>query len=353
MLEDRGKSHRITFHLLKMMSALFLMLVIQVIEVEFSFGDPGLIWVKGVGQEQLESGTIGEFRRQSGAAISFETPFNFASLTKPFTAFLIWQIMRQNQLPLNTPVQDLLPELPSAYTAVRVHHLLHHTSGIADYTFLCDGSSRAPRRAKEFLRRLKKLNFQPGKRYEYSNSNYLILSWLAERLSKKPFAEAMREWVLLPAGMSTAYLRNEVKFNEDSRVAWGYSATLSGRFKLKTSDSCDVLAGDGGLVATASDLVSWARYLDSSLDNGSQISELFKSGTRGLRGSEHYEYGLGWQLTFDQQGPRYQHAGGWLGYRSIFRFRPDSRRWLFVLQNRDDWDVHELADAIEAAPNQF
>ncbi len=312
-----------------------------------SFADPGIIWVTGIANQQMRSGAQGDMRLDSGQKINSQTPFNFASLTKPFTGFLIWQLMREHHISLDTPLKALLPELPAVYARVRVSDLLHHTSGIADYTFACDGTSTSPLRAKKFLRELRTLEFQPGQAFQYSNSNFLILSWLSERLSKMDFAHALRKWVLLPAGMATAYLRTEVPIEYDAKVAWAYSLQSSGGLVLNTSNPCDVFTGDGGLIGSASDLVAWAKFLSSNLASSTPISELFISGTHGLPGSGSYEYGLGWQIILDAKGLLYQHAGGWLGYRSIFRFRPKSQKWLVVLQNRDDWDIYSTADSIE------
>lgn len=310
--------------------------------------DPGMVWVTGVGNRQVNKGLMGESKLGSGRRLTTSTPFNFASLTKPFTAFLIWRLSQEKGFSLRDPIRSLLPELPKVYDRIRVSNLIHHTSGITDYTFLCNGSAESPANAIRFLFTQKKLSFNPGSKFEYSNSNYLILSLLAERITGISFSNALRKWVLSPAKMLDAYLRPEIPFREDSRVAWAYSLGESNKLELNTSDPCDALTGDGGMVGSISDLASWAKYLNSNLSSSRRnFNELFQSGTHGLPGAEAFEYGLGWQVLKNSKGLIYQHAGGWLGYRSIFRFRPKTRTWLAILMNRDDWDIYAAADKLE------
>jgi CubicO group peptidase (beta-lactamase class C family) len=241
-----------------------------------------------------------------------------------------------------------MPELPAVFDSVRISDLIHHTSGITDYTHLCDGSSASAARALRFIRSRRSLDFVPGVRFEYSNSNYLLLALLAERVRGKPFADLIRTEVLSPAGMRSAYLRSSVPFREDEGVAWAYTATEGGGWTLAASDPCDALSGDGGLVASVRDLAAWAAYLDRNLARpDSEFAELFESGTHGLPGAKSFEYGMGWQLSSDLQGPYVQHAGGWLEYRSLFRYRPRKHSWVILLLNRDDRDVYALAEELE------
>ncbi|WP_405516450.1 serine hydrolase domain-containing protein [Spirosoma sp. KNUC1025] len=145
---------------------------------------------------------------ESKTAITPETNFRMASVSKQFTAMGILLLEKDGKLSLNDPLSKFFPEF-NAHVGqkVHIHHLLTHSSGILDYEALMDPQQREQLLDADVLALLKNkdsLYFEPGTQFRYSNSAYCLLALLIERVSAKPFADFIRQRIFQPLNMVTS-----------------------------------------------------------------------------------------------------------------------------------------------------
>src|SRR5664279_1792508 len=188
---------------------------------------------------------------------TIDTVYRIGSITKQFTAVAILQLIEQNKLALTDDIRKYVPDLPERETPITIEHLLTHTSGIATYTdtdWLIAG--QRPMTHAEVLARFaaKPLEFPPGSKWSYSNSNYYLLGMVIEKLTHQSYGDAIRTRVLVPAGMLHSGAC------DSPQLAHGYA---------RAKDQIDAMPFDNGppfaagaLCATALDLISWQRALE-------------------------------------------------------------------------------------------
>jgi hypothetical protein len=240
-------------------------------------------------------------------------------------------------LSLDDLVQKHIPELRADDRPVTLRHLLHHTSGLRDYTTLMDLAGMPVEnfyledQLLDLILRQKVLNYEPGEAYLYSNSGYFLLGVIARRLTGNSIVELIREIILEPLGMQAT------DFNDDTRRivknrALGYSPKEGGGFVTDIS-FCGGF-GDGAVLSTVEDLFLWDQnFYHNRLAGGGQelIQQMLSVGT--LNNGESLEYAFG-LVAGSYRGLRtVSHGGGWAGYRSeLLRF-PDQKFSVICLAN--------------------
>ncbi len=148
--------------------------------------------------------------------ITPSTVFNIASVSKQFTAAAITLLAQQGKLSLDDEVRKYIPELPDFGTPITLRHLIHHTSGLRDPAPLLDlaGWRIGLDHITEadvlgLLSRQRELNVRPGERYEYSNTNYILLAQIVTRVSGQSFREFTHAHIFEPLGMKNTFFRDD------------------------------------------------------------------------------------------------------------------------------------------------
>jgi CubicO group peptidase (beta-lactamase class C family) len=134
-----------------------------------------------------------------------DTKFRLASLTKQFTAMCILHLQEQGKLSIDDPISRFLPDCPSNWSGVKIRHLLGHTSGITNITDFPDYASTMmlsspPEKTIQRFRD-KPLGFEPGKRFAYSNSGYILLGYIVEKAAGQSYEQFVEEIIFKPLGM--------------------------------------------------------------------------------------------------------------------------------------------------------
>ncbi|WP_017473212.1 serine hydrolase domain-containing protein [Amphibacillus jilinensis] len=273
--------------------------------------------------------------------------FDLASVSKPITALGIIRLYQLGKLDWSDMVSKWLPELP--YPSINIRHLLTHTSGLPDYMELIANVWNPEHIAtnKDVLDALEQYKpdpyFAPNEKWMYSNTGYVILAILIERISGQPFGEFLKDQIFQPLGMKhTKVYNRRVNLKEiPNDYAWGYVYdTDSNSFVLPDElpdlnfvKFLDGIQGDGMVHSTVYDLLR----LDQSLYDDSFIEaelrhEMFKP-TK-LNNGEIEDYGFGWLLEKnDQLGNIVCHGGGWPGYTTTYNRYLDNKFTLIMLQN--------------------
>jgi CubicO group peptidase (beta-lactamase class C family) len=266
------------------------------------------------------------------APVDPHTRFEIGSITKQFTAAAILQLKERGKLALTDPLGKYVPQYAAA-RAVTIEQLLWQVSGIPNYTDVPNFDRIAVSRAGSLagvlaLIRNKPLEFAPGTKWAYSNTNYYLLGRVVERASGMPWAQYVRTHIFVPAGM------NEATFMEDERsaadMATGYELKNN---KLVASPPFGGWADSAGaIVCTAADLLKWDRALFGGKIVSAADLRLMTQAAR-LRNGEATEYGFGWVVSKHDGTPEFSHAGGTFGFAAENEVYPKLDEAIVVLQN--------------------
>jgi len=275
-----------------------------------------------------------------------DTVYELASVTKPFTAMAAMLLVQDGRVGLDDPIRNHLDGLPEAWTGVTIRHLLSHTPGIKSYTSLPE-FLLTPRRdyAPQELVKLAAaapVEFEPGERWAYCNTGYVLLGLLIEEASGRPWGAFLKERILDPLGMR-ATRANDRRAILPGR-ARGY-ALSEGRLANAEYLSTTQPYAAGALVSTVRDLARW----DDALSRGrllprAVLREMWTPVR--LRGGMEAGYGLGWSVERVKGRRRVGHGGGILGFSTQIDRWIDDALTVIVLTNLEGGGAERLARGI-------
>lgn len=270
--------------------------------------------------------------------------FELASVSKQFTAMIIMMLKEKGLVNYDDSVSKYL-EIP--YKGITIRHLLTHTSGLPDYQDIMDKNWDKSKVAGnpdciEYLNKYAppKL-FEPGEKYEYSNTGYLLLASIAEKASGKDFIELCRKWIFRKLKMKSTDIRTLEEKKATTNFAIGH-VYVEERNKYVRADSFPSSnytiwlgnrKGPGRISSTAADLLKWDKVLyTDKLIKQSTLQEAFTP-MKLNDGSQSY-YGFGWSLRTDSVfGKVVSHNGDNPGYKTqIIRFI-EKRKTIILLNN--------------------
>ncbi len=286
-----------------------------------------------------------------GVPIGPDTAFRVASVTKQFTCAAVLMLADEGRLRLEDDVREHLPEFPEmngpGRAPVTIAHLLHNTSGIRDMLGIMrlgGADLGQPVRADELMAgilRQRTLNFAPGSRFLYSNSNFLLLGRIAERASGEALPAFLDRRIFAPAGMTCTRLAEQVGAVVPG-LAIGYVRRDGAWMRAPHAFP---LHGEGGLVSGVEDLALWSQWLDTHPYLAGALSSQapFSNGTANL-------YARG-QVVREYRGVRtVGHGGLWPGYRTEFLRVPEQGVTIIAIANRADADplllAHQVLDLL-------
>lgn len=168
-----------------------------------------------------------------------KTKYRIGSISKSFTSSIIMQLIEENKLNLDTRLADFFPEIPNA-NKITVEQLLRHRSGLynftnsEDYPNWMEESKTKPELIKIFVDN--GTVFNPDEKAEYSNTNYVLLSYIAEKIEKKEFADILNDRILIPAKLNNTYYGGEI--NPENHEAFSY--THFNHWELATETDMDI-----------------------------------------------------------------------------------------------------------------
>ena len=287
-------------------------------------------------------------------AINPETNFRLASFTKQFTAACIMLLVHDGRLHYDDHLTDVFPEFPAYGKSITIRNLLNHTSGLPDYEDLLmkqypnTPEDKIPQiHDSEVLKLLEQQTagrFAPGSKWEYSNSGYVTLAMVVEKISRKPFREFLQERIFAPLKM-THTLAYEKGKNEVSNRAFGHTKEKNGWRETDQSPTSATL-GDGGIYTSVDDLAKW----DAAIRDHTLLSEEeMRPALTAVTGPEHFfdgyplRYGFGWFLDPYKAHNRMYHDGETIGFRTTIQRFPDDQLTVIVLANRADANPEDLA----------
>ena len=290
--------------------------------------------------------TKGLANRQQNIPVTLNTSFRLASLSKPFTAIAIMQLIERELISLDDSILKHLPELDESWRLIEVSHLLSHRTGIPEFfTASFNGlvglewyNGLNNGRVFDYFTLHPERHFTANSKFEYSNTNYVLLALIIERVSGLNFTDYMQTYIFQPTGLNHTYIidQTRIPFADE---ALNYATThLIYDYPLYFN-------GAAGQVSSSADLVLLAEALKGdSLIQQSTLMQMLEihsatdsTGTKG--------FGLGWQIdTSTKTGNRYfYHIGSIDGFRSLLAIEPSSDTILVILTNKgDEGEQHAL-----------
>jgi len=218
--------------------------------------------------KSIYSKTTGYSDIESKKRADSNTKYRIGSITKTFTAVLIFKAIEENKIQLNQTIDNFFPTL-SGVDKITIAHLLHHQSGIMSYTkdqYFWDNRTQN-QSAKDLMNVISRLdrNFEPGENTEYSNSNYFLLTQLLETIYGNNYENLLKKNIIQPLGLQDTYVGKTT--NSDNNESFSYTSE-NGDWKLFPETHLSIAKGSGSLISTPSDLNIFFR----SLINGKLIS---------------------------------------------------------------------------------
>jgi CubicO group peptidase (beta-lactamase class C family) len=264
-------------------------------------------------------GAYGMANKDFNAPNRIDTKFNLGSMNKMFTAVAIAQLVERGKLSFDDPLSKFLPDFPDKAAAekIRIKHLLTHTAGLGGYFSKPWGeSSRALyRTVDDMMKRAaadEKLLFEPGTRWQYSNTGMLVLGKVIEKVTGQSYYDYVRENIAIPAGMLNTDCYELDKVNSNLAVGYDKQFTDNGVF-FTNNIFAHVLRGgpQGGGYSTVEDLLKFDLALRSNRLVGAEYVKLLLSAKPELNSPD---YGYGFQV--DPELKVAGHGGGFIGINS-------------------------------------
>jgi CubicO group peptidase (beta-lactamase class C family) len=249
-----------------------------------------------------------------------ETIFEAGSISKQFTAAATVLLALDGKLKLEDDVRKYVPELPTYQRTITIRHLLNHTSGLRDWGEIA-GLAGWPRESRvhthdhvlDILSRQRSLNYPPGDRYSYTNSGYNLLAIIVSRVSGQPFATFSRERLFKPLGLTSTQWRDDFRRIVKGRAQAYSRANGGGPWELEMP--FENVHGNGGLLTTVSDLLTWTAMLDKPTPAWKpMVDSLHVRGI--LTKGDTITYALGLMVTDYRGVPMVEHSGATAGYRA-------------------------------------
>ncbi len=261
-----------------------------------------------------------------------QTKFKLASVSKQFTAMAIMMLQEQGKLSTDDKLTKFIADYPNG-DKITIHHLLTHTSGIYNFTNAehYDSIMVFTHTLEQLISyfKNKKLDFEPGEKFSYSNSGYILLSYIIEKASGKTYPEFITSQIFEPLGMKNSGVFNGNKVIKN--LAIGYTRGDDG---LETAAYIDmsIPSGAGALYSTVEDMQLWDRsFYTEKLVKKSTIDKIntpFK---------ETYAYG--WMIDEYFKKPWINHSGGIQGFATIINRFPQDELCIVILKNVDNYNI--------------
>jgi D-alanyl-D-alanine carboxypeptidase len=305
----------------------------QILAAAYPSNQPGAAVLVQRGDRVLLRKGYGLADVEWGIPVDPATVFRIGSVTKQLTAAAVLRLVQEGKLSLDDPLTRFFPEAPAYLRAVRIEHLLTHTSGIPTYGTLPDYPrwSQLNVTPDWLVRRVldEPLQFTPGAGWSYTDSGFYLLGLILEKVHGKSYEEVMREQIFEPLGMAhTFYDRGERII---PRQASGY-AWWGGQLIHAPYQSMDLLAAAGALASTVDDLARWSAALDGDrLVRRDLLARAFTP-YRLADGRSTY-YGYAWAIGDYEGHTLVEHGGKISGFEAHILRVPDAGILVVLLTN--------------------
>lgn len=265
--------------------------------------------------------------------IDCDTNFRMASVSKQFTAMAVAILEEQGKLSTNDYISQFLPDVPDYMQEIQVWHLVHHLSGLPDYSDALWSSDKSKplvdnHDVYDYYKQQNELDFITGTRHEYSNGGYSLLALVIEIAADKSFAELCKENMFIPAGMqNTAIIEypSSISNQAISYSEWPFFDDID-------FNTGNALHGEDGVYTSLNDMALWLNAIDNNaLVNNSTTHKIFSPVTTST--GDAVNYGYGWSFDTFRSIDIIVHSGSWVGFNTIVLKVPERNTWFVGFSN--------------------
>jgi D-alanyl-D-alanine carboxypeptidase len=303
--------------------------------------------IPGLSLAVVQNGMIVKEKGYGLANVELKTPatpdtvFPLASVTKQFTAAAIMLLVEDGRIGLDDRIGECVPGLPESWNGITVRHLLTHTSGIKDY--LNTNELHLPSQScedftpGEIVSAVAKLplNFPPGERWSYSNTGYVLLGMIIQKVTGKSFGEFLSQRIFTPLSMTRTRRRSLIDLIPDRADTYDF-----GEGGLRHAIYLNPTLWDnpdGGIVSTVVDMAKWDAALSTERILKRSSLELMWSPAK-LSGGDTTTYGFGWQIWTLRGHRLIYHGGGRPGASAfIVRYIDDNLTVIALCNSGNTW----------------
>ena len=267
--------------------------------------------------------------------LAADTKYRIASITKTYTAVMIFQLVEEGRLKLTDTLDTFFPQIPNA-SRITVAQLLHHRSGIPGLEQ--DGSfGRQARTQDEIVARIAqgKPNFEPDTQHAYANTGYIMLGFIVEKVDRKPYRDALRDRITSKLGLRNTYAGTD---NTDTVANEALSYRYIGGWREAEELHFSVVAGAGGIVSTTADMASFIQGLfDLKLISRDSLAQM-----QTMRDGE----GMGFEPHSFAGRSCYGHTGGSGSSGAWLTYCPDEKIALAYATNAKIYPVRNIVTGV-------
>lgn len=266
-----------------------------------------------------------------------KTKYSIGSVTKSFTAAIIMMLIEENKLSLETKVADYFPEIPNA-KKISIEQLLRHRSGLFNYTNSTDFHSwnDTVRTKSEMIKKFIEngIIFNPDEKSQYCNTNYVLLSFIAQKIEGKNYSEILAERITNPLKLKSTYFGNNAEEgNNEAFPHFKYET-----WEMRSNSNLRIYDGAGAIMSNPSDL----NIFYDALFGGRIISNKWLTEMMKIKDG----YGIGmYQMPFYER-TAFGHAGDVNGFQSVSQYFPQDSMLFSFTSNGTGMDRNELLTGV-------
>jgi CubicO group peptidase (beta-lactamase class C family) len=274
---------------------------------------------------------FGEANVEHHVSVTPDTIFQSGSVGKQFTATVVAWLAERGKLRFDDPLTTFFPDAPRHWRAITVRHMLTHTSGIPNYT---DGSIdyRKDFSEDDLLKMAYGLKpeFEPGERWKYSNTGYVVLGIIIHKASGQFYGDLLREQIFEPLGMTTARIISEADIVPNRAAGYRLQGSAL-KNQNWVSPSLNTTA-DGALYLSLRDMIAWdAGIRERRVLKPETWTQILTPVT--LNSGKPHPYGFGWSVDTINGHRIESHGGSWQGFRAHIARYPADELTVIALTN--------------------
>jgi D-alanyl-D-alanine carboxypeptidase len=290
--------------------------------------------------EIIYSKTVGFADLENNVKANENSKYRIGSISKSFTAVMVLKAVEQKKLDLNQTIDKWFPTIKNA-KKITIQHLLNHRSGIHNFTDDKDYLTwnTQPKSEKEMIEIIAKIgsDFKPDSEARYSNSNYVLLTYILEKTFVKYYSDLLQELIIKPIGLTNTYVFG--KINPSNYECKSYS--FVGSWKVENETDFTIPLGAGAIISTPSDLTKFADALFSGKLLTSESLEIMQTLKDG--------YGIGlFQIPF-YKSLGYGHNGGIDGFSSVYSHFADEKISFALTSNGTNINNNDISIIVLSA----
>jgi len=285
-----------------------------------------IIYSKSIGKEDVASGKLSNNL----------TKYRIGSISKMFTACLIFQAIEENKISLKQTINRFFPKITNA-KEITIGNLLNHRSGIHNYTndtsYLNYYTTLKSQKEMLEIIQASGSDFKPNSRTEYSNSNYILLSFILEKIYKKSYEELLDIKIIQPLGLKNTYFGKKLELTKNECASYRFS----GKWELEKETNSSVSLGAGGIVSTTEDLLFFITNLfEGKIINAASLEQMTKL-------EDGFGMGVFSVPFYDKKG--FGHTGGIDGFSSFLYTFPEEKISIALTSNGSRFNNNDIGIA--------